>query len=447
MKLLLALIYSLLSLITSGHQNRSEAIPGPLNDYRNRSFDPATGRFLQRDPVLDEHNLYNPYVGMGNNPVGNVDPMGTYMVARNGAAVAYVRRKMRSIGLKLEVAQVKGGYLLDVLTPNGYDREKIARARGKTWWGTSTRRILDRILDNNNNWTISGSGSMASADPSVLLAAVKGAAEGAVTGGKAVVNATASTVVGTVTCGAVDRVELIKYTQRDLDNGARLSEGLARAGTEILAGVATGSIVAKAGNLSKIGKVVRVMDLAQSGGDIVVGSADIAINGANVGNVMRVVGGVAGGTGELVGSLRGSRAAKNADVDEFVSSVPTKNTPTKTAANQFEIRHTGNRNYTVQGGGEALDIDGYRGTTILEAKHVGKPGRSPFVPGSAAPDFIRQGILDQVDDELRRMGKILDDPSNPFDAVEVITNDPRAAELFGEMMKARGLRPNVKVGS
>jgi len=318
MKLLLALIYSLLSLITSGHQNRYEAIPGPLNDYRNRSFDPATGRFLQRDPVLDEHNLYNPYVGMGNNPVGNVDPMGTYMVARNGAAVAYVRRKMRSIGLKLEVAQVKGGYLLDVLTPNGYDREKIARARGKTWWGTSTRRILDRILDNNNNWTISGSGSMASADPSVLLAAVKGAAEGAVTGGKAVVNATASTVVGTVTCGAVDRVELIKYTQRDLDNGARLSEGLARAGTEILAGVATGSIVAKAGNLSKIGKVVRVMDLAQSGGDIVVGSADIAINGANVGNVMRVVGGVAGGTGELVGSLRGSRAAKNADVVDDV---------------------------------------------------------------------------------------------------------------------------------
>ena len=48
-----------------------------IYDYRNRSFDPATGRFLQRDPVLDEANLYNPYAGMGNNPVGNVDPMGT----------------------------------------------------------------------------------------------------------------------------------------------------------------------------------------------------------------------------------------------------------------------------------------------------------------------------------------------------------------------------------
>jgi len=47
-----------------------------IYDYRNRSFCPTTGRFLQRDPVLDEQNLYNPYVGMGNNPVGNVDPMG-----------------------------------------------------------------------------------------------------------------------------------------------------------------------------------------------------------------------------------------------------------------------------------------------------------------------------------------------------------------------------------
>jgi len=78
MKLLLALIYSLLSLIGGDHYRSSEAIPGPLIDYRNRSFDPATGRFLQRDPVLDESNLFNPYAGMGNNPVGNVDPMGLF---------------------------------------------------------------------------------------------------------------------------------------------------------------------------------------------------------------------------------------------------------------------------------------------------------------------------------------------------------------------------------
>ena len=55
-----------------------------IYDYRNRSFDPATGRFLQRDPVLDGNNRYNPYAAMGNNPVGNVDPMGTRWVKVKG---------------------------------------------------------------------------------------------------------------------------------------------------------------------------------------------------------------------------------------------------------------------------------------------------------------------------------------------------------------------------
>jgi RHS repeat-associated protein len=59
-----------------------------LYDYRNRSFDPATGRFLQRDPVLDGGNLYNPYAGMGNNPVGNVDPMGTWLYSKTKPGVA-----------------------------------------------------------------------------------------------------------------------------------------------------------------------------------------------------------------------------------------------------------------------------------------------------------------------------------------------------------------------
>ena len=47
-----------------------------IYDYRNRSFDPATGRFLQRDPVLGGDELFNPYCFPGNNPVGNVDPFG-----------------------------------------------------------------------------------------------------------------------------------------------------------------------------------------------------------------------------------------------------------------------------------------------------------------------------------------------------------------------------------
>jgi RHS repeat-associated protein len=57
-------------------QNRTYDAGLGIYDYRNRSFDPATGRFLQRDPVLGGDSLFNPYVFPGNNPVGNVDPMG-----------------------------------------------------------------------------------------------------------------------------------------------------------------------------------------------------------------------------------------------------------------------------------------------------------------------------------------------------------------------------------
>ncbi len=66
--------------------------------------------------------------------------------------------------------------------------------------------------------------------------------------------------------------------------------------------------------------------------------------------------------------------------------------------------------------------------------------------GSDAPDFIRQGILDQVDDEFRRIRSILDDPSNPFDNVEVITNNDTARRLFEQMLRSRRLPPNTRLG-
>jgi len=62
-----------------GPRRKSQAsVPLPnFDNSRNRSFDPATGRFLQRDPVLGGDPLYNPYCFPGNNPVTGSDPMGT----------------------------------------------------------------------------------------------------------------------------------------------------------------------------------------------------------------------------------------------------------------------------------------------------------------------------------------------------------------------------------
>ncbi len=80
-----------------------------------------------------------------------------------------------------------------------------------------------------------------------------------------------------------------------------------------------------------------------------------------------------------IGKIALQRALANrarrlaAAVDEFVAKLPRKTTPTKSPANLYAIKHTGPYNYTVSGGGARFDIDGYRGTTILETKHVGKP--------------------------------------------------------------------------
>ena len=90
-------------------QNRTYDEGLGIYDYRNRSFDPATGRFLQRDPVLGGDSLYNPYVFPGNNPVGNLDPMGLdyideedgkiYWVIEEDATIDWDKRRIE-IGTK-----------------------------------------------------------------------------------------------------------------------------------------------------------------------------------------------------------------------------------------------------------------------------------------------------------------------------------------------------------
>ncbi|MFT3948316.1 MAG: DUF6443 domain-containing protein [Agriterribacter sp.] len=46
------------------------------NDFYLRSYDAQTGRFVQIDPY---DQFPSPYTGMGNNPVGNIDPSGGYI--------------------------------------------------------------------------------------------------------------------------------------------------------------------------------------------------------------------------------------------------------------------------------------------------------------------------------------------------------------------------------
>ncbi len=70
------------------------------------------------------------------------------------------------------------------------------------------------------------------------------------------------------------------------------------------------------------------------------------------------------------------------EVEEFVSRFPRKPTPSNSPDDLFEIQHTGEWNYQIEGGGTKIFIDGYRYRTILEAKYVNNPDRSPYIPNS-----------------------------------------------------------------
>jgi len=132
-------------------------------------------------------------------------------------------------------------------------------------------------------------------------------------------------------------------------------------------------------------------------------------------------------------------------VDDYVSRLPRINTPTKTPANLYEIKHTGPFNYTISGGGAKFKMDGYRGTTILDTKHVGKPKISPFIPGSDIEDKYRKFILDEVRDELDRIRTIIKSKETPFDSLEIITNTNESKAFFEGLLQEFKIPGTVRI--
>ena len=71
----------------------------------------------------------------------------------------------------------------------------------------------------------------------------------------------------------------------------------------------------------------------------------------------------------------------------------------------------------------------------MEAKYIGNPEASPYIPGSTAPQFIRDQIIGQFRDELKRYGDIIADPNNPLTKLDVIINNQGAKEFIESLLR------------
>jgi RHS repeat-associated protein len=113
----------------------------------------------------------------------------------------------------------------------------------------------------------------------------------------------------------------------------------------------------------------------------------------------------------------------------------------------YQTAHTGATEYRAVGGGEKVWADGFdrNAGQLLDAKFVEKPGRSPFIPGSDIPDFIRSKIAAKTADEFRRYAAVINDPSNPLTGLRVITNNSGAVPYFQGLMRQHGIPGSVVV--
>jgi hypothetical protein len=114
---------------------------------------------------------------------------------------------------------------------------------------------------------------------------------------------------------------------------------------------------------------------------------------------------------------------------------------------QYQRKHAGPEEMQVSGSGEQVWADGARldSARVVEVKHVGDAGKSPFIPGSKCDEGVRLVIQRGVTDEFKRYAAVIKDPNNPIVALEVIVNDVRAVPFFKSLLMQFGIPGEVLV--
>ena len=123
---------------------------------------------------------------------------------------------------------------------------------------------------------------------------------------------------------------------------------------------------------------------------------------------------------------------------------PTRNAP---EAYRYQQRQAGPEEVLVQGGGEQVWADGARmdQARLVEAKFIDTPEKSPFIPDSKCNESVRRWVHQELFDEFRRYAAVITDPNTPAVALEVVTNDARAAPFFESLLHSFNLPGEVVI--
>lgn len=114
------------------------------------------------------------------------------------------------------------------------------------------------------------------------------------------------------------------------------------------------------------------------------------------------------------------------------------------AYRDYQMQVAGMLEVEVTGGGEKIFADGIDGSTLLDAKYASGDS-SPYIPGSKAPDFIREQVANDLDDEMRRYAAVIGDPASGFTGLQDITNDSRAVPYLQSFMDKYGVPGSISV--
>jgi hypothetical protein len=141
----------------------------------------------------------------------------------------------------------------------------------------------------------------------------------------------------------------------------------------------------------------------------------------------------------------GPKAAQS--VENYKDGLTPRPSTTTGDAYNFQRTYAGPNEFRLTGGGTAVNADGIDVASgrVLETKYVANPGRSPYISGSDIPDFLRERILLQQEDEFSRYARVIADPNNPLTGVRVITNNPAAVPYFQALLARYGIPGEVIV--